>query len=222
MAEHIIAVIGAGGKTTAMAVLASQLRDRSVLVTTTTHIYPGEGSLKDPTGDALRQALSRAGIVCAGSSAREGKLGMLPPEVLRAAMERADAVIYEADGSRSHPLKLHRETEPVLLPQTTHCLVVAGLSALGRPVKEVIHRYDRNPDWDPDAPVSIREMAVCVQETAAVSSFPAPKVFLNQEDTVKDPQVLTELLSLLRQEGLDVRSGSLRAWPEGFFRWVTG
>ncbi len=219
MAELVIAVIGAGGKTTAMKLLSSQNRHRSVLVTTTTHILPFEETdcrvcLTDPTAEELINALCVPGIVCAGASAREGKLGMLPPEVLRAGIAKADLVIYEGDGAHLRPLKLHRETEPVILPETTHCLVVAGLSALGRPVGETVHRYGLNPDWKPDRTVTVEELRYCVQETIAASGFPRPRVFFNQKDTLKDFRV-PEL------PDIHVRWGSLRETPGDLLQWIT-
>ncbi len=219
MAEQIIAVIGAGGKTTAMKVLAAQNRHRSVLVTTTTHIFPFEEGdcrlcLKDPTAEELAEALCVPGIVCAGSSANAGKLGMLPPKVLRAGIDKADLVIYEGDGAHLRPLKLHRENEPVILPETTHCLIVAGLSALGRPVGEAVHRFARNPDWTAERTVTAEELRCCILETIAASGFSGAKIFLNQTDTLEDPRVPEGLQ-------LNARWGSLREYPEDLFQWLT-
>ncbi len=223
MARHIIALIGAGGKTTAMKVLAAQNREKATLVTTTTHIFPLEGcTLTDPAPEALERALSSPGVVWAGASSKEGKLGMLPPQVLAAGLDRAELVLYEADGARYHPLKLHRQGEPVLLPETTHCLVLAGLSALGRPIAEAVHRYEQAPLWDPAAPVTCREMAQCILETVAASGFPRPRIFLNQEDALKNPEEAGILASLLEEKGFIVRSGSLRECPQDLFSWVTG
>ena len=60
-----IAVIGAGGKTTALARLAARCRDAHVLLTTTTHILPFAPPVCDrlcvtPDAGALRAALQAA------------------------------------------------------------------------------------------------------------------------------------------------------------------
>ena len=61
---HCIAIIGAGGKTTAMMTLARALESQRVLVTTTTHIYPvlppeSRELLVNPTSEELRRALEK-------------------------------------------------------------------------------------------------------------------------------------------------------------------
>ncbi|MEG0179195.1 MAG: hypothetical protein RR654_06535, partial [Oscillospiraceae bacterium] len=38
-------------------------------------------------------------------------------------------------------IKFPSDTEPVLLPGTTHLFVVAGLCAIGKPLSEVCHRW---------------------------------------------------------------------------------
>ncbi len=224
MTKHCIAVIGAGGKTTAMGVLARQSGAGSVLLTTTTHILPMmppdcRVCLKDPAPEELRAALALPGIVCAGSAEGE-KLTVLPETVLRPAMAAADLTIYEGDGSRRLPLKLHRAGEPVLLPATTRCLVVAGLSALGQPAGEVIHRYAGVPE----RPVDAEELLHCVLETVETSKMPKERirVFLNQADACEDTEMIRAIINTLQQQGLDTRTGSLRQEPAGLYDWVTG
>ncbi len=219
MAQAVTAVIGAGGKTTALPLLAKQSGKEKVLIMTTTKIYPMEGSLIDPTREELTAALS--GTICAGSREREGKLGILPPDVLEIGLKTADLVIYEGDGSHHHPLKLHRENEPVILPQTTHCLIVAGLSALGRPVEEAVHRYDLR--WVPGRIVGAAELAHCVLETAEASGLLKEKmcVFLNQADALEDLLAAEEAAEILRSQGLKTKIGSLQVDADCLYDWLT-
>ena len=58
-------------------------------------------------------------------------------------MAQADAVFLEADGAKHFPCKAPAEQEPVLLPQSNIVLAVAGLSALGRPLKECCFRLEQ-------------------------------------------------------------------------------
>ena len=58
-------------------------------------------------------------------------------------MAQADAVFLEADGAKHFPCKAPAEQEPVLLPQSDIVLAVAGLSALGRPLKECCFRLEQ-------------------------------------------------------------------------------
>jgi len=215
----LIGVIGAGGKSTACLRAAQALSDRSVLLTTTTHIYPVEppacrALLIDPEQKALLRALEQPGIVCAGTSSREGKLSSLPQDVLNAALEQAGVTVYEADGSKGRPLKLHRPFEPVLLPGTDICLVLAGLSALGRPVGDAVHCYERVPEWKehPERPVGEEEFLFCVRETLDTVKGQAREilVLLNQADVLEDPEAARELRRKLEREGYPCRVVSLR------------
>ena len=230
MGALCIGIIGAGGKTTALRALARRAGEkRSVLLTTTTHIFPvsppeSAALLIDPAREELRAALARPGVVCAGSRAEEGKLAALPAPLLACGREAAGAVLYEGDGSRRRPLKLHRPGEPVLLPGTDLCLVVAGLSALGRPVGEAVHRYDRNPAWAarPETPVDAGAVLACVEETARSSGLPPERlrVLLNQADTLARPALGEELAGRLRAMGLDCRAASLARDAGFLWDWL--
>ncbi len=225
-----LALVGAGGKTTAMALLARQSGLRSVLITTTTHIFPFAPPtcricLPDPSPEALAHALQLPGIICAGATAPHGKLKMLPEETLSQGLASADLTLYEADGSRRLPLKLHKAEEPVLLSQTDRCLILAGLSALGQPVEAGIHRYDLAPEWQkhPQKSVGVPELIKCVLETAEATALPyrALRVFLNQADALEDPAPAIEAALQLNTLGLNTRWGSLHRAPEDLYVWVT-
>ena len=228
IAHPILAVIGAGGKTTALRTLARALSGRRVLLTTTTHIQPiappeTRALLIDPDEAALRDALAAPGAVCAGSTASDGKLGALAPDLFRAAAQAAEVTLCEADGAHRRPLKLHRPDEPVVPLGTARCLIVAGLSAWGRPVGEAVHRYDRRPDWtyDPQRPVGAAEVLYCVREAARASGLPQDRlrVWLNQADTAALRAQAAPVARILSAEGLDCRAGSLRSEADGFARW---
>ena len=67
----------------------------------------------------------------------------LPPEQLPCWMAQADMVLLEADGAKRMPCKVPAAHEPVLLPESDIVLAVAGLSALGRPLREVCFRLEQ-------------------------------------------------------------------------------
>lgn len=220
MQPKCIAIIGAGGKTTALRTLAHAFAAQRALVTTSTHIFPLTPpdcriSLIDPTPDTLLAQLRLPGAVCAGQQANDGKLCALPPELLTQAAHTADIVLCEADGAHHLPLKLHRTDEPVLPPQTDLCLIVAGLSALGRPVREAVHRYALYPPWaaNPAQTVGIDELLHCVRETVIACGLPRDKlrVLLNQADTPALAALAEPAAQALRADGLDCRVGNLRA-----------
>ena len=70
------------------------------------------------------------------------KLGPLPEKEFREALAAADVVLIEADGARHLPLKLPASHEPVIRPETTAVLGVAGLSCIGKTLREVCFRAE--------------------------------------------------------------------------------
>lgn len=229
MQPKFVSIVGAGGKTTTLRALSRVLAPRRVLVTTTTHMFPIQPpdcstTLIDPTPDELLRHLTLPGVVCAGRQAADGKLCALSPVLLSQAAATADVVLCEADGAHRLPLKLHRANEPVLAPQTDLCLIIAGLSALGKPVREVVHRYALYPDWasNPKQFVSIPELLYCVQETASSCGLPPEKlrVLLNQADTPALSAMAEPAAQALRADGLDCRIGSLHNDPDLLYRWL--
>lgn len=228
MAPRLIAAVGSGGKTSSLCQLAAAASHRPVLLTTTTHIgcpppLPCR-LLKNPSAEALRQALSQPGVVCAGTACGEGKLSSLPPEAWEAGVRAAALTLCEADGSRQLPLKLHRPDEPVVPPGTDLCLVVAGLSALGQTVGNAVHRYALCPAWEqnPAQVVGVQEFLFCLRETVRACGLPKEKirVLLNQTDALPDPAPASTILAELAREGLACRAGSLRLQPQLLAEWL--
>lgn len=225
----LISIIGAGGKTTALKSLAHAAAEQRVLITTTTHMYPIEPPesrvlLPDPQAQRLISELKRPGIVCAGALSAGGKLSALPKAVLAQAVETAELTLCEADGSRGLPLKLHRPDEPVMPKGTDRCLIVAGLSAFGRTVKEAVHRYDQNPLWkaQPECIIGVEEMIFCILETVHAAHLPHDciRILLNQADVLQDANAVCSVQSELLSCGLDCRVGSLRRDESFLFQWM--
>ena len=113
-----------------------------MLVSTTTHIRQPEAHYA--ADEAALAALWAAGqYAVAGVPAEQGKLTALPPEQLTRWMAQADMVLLEADGAKRLPCKAPVAHEPVLLLESDIVLGVAGLSALGRPLREVCFRLEQ-------------------------------------------------------------------------------
>lgn len=153
-AGDVVAVAGAGGKTTLIYKLAAEARASGlrVLVTTTTHM----GRLHDAAigpllieaetdlEPAMTAALEDQGLVTLlGRRLRDDKLEGLPPERVDALARRADILLVEADGARSRSLKVPAMHEPVLPRTTTLVVVLAALDVLGQPLGETcVHRVE--------------------------------------------------------------------------------
>lgn len=222
-----IAIIGSGGKTTAMLTLAKACQHKRVLITTTTHIYPiteARELLVNPDAEQLQAALSRPGIVCAGMAAKEGKLSGLPENLFSLGRSRADITLCEADGSRQHPLKLHRAGEPVIPAGCDLCLIVLGLSALGQPVSQAVHRWQLCPAWTEETPVSAEVLLFCAREALQVSGLPPENclVLLNQAEGPSQLAAAREAARALEPEGLSCQIGSLKEDASFLAPWVLG
>lgn len=200
------AIIGGGGKTTMMYTLARELEKRgSVIVTTTTHIFAPEHMplLLDPNENEVRSAVQKGQAVCVGGSFAGKKLcpSVLAVETL---CQIAEYVIIEADGSRSMPLKAHAAHEPALPQCSGDVILLMGMSALGKSVKDSVHRA-----------AIFCSICGCAENAAVTPALAArlanaealhTKAFLNQTDAAAADAVL-ELARLINSP---VYSGALQ------------
>ncbi|MBR2048681.1 MAG: putative selenium-dependent hydroxylase accessory protein YqeC [Oscillospiraceae bacterium] len=139
----IIAVVGSGGKTTLIHKLAARYHSegKTVLITTTTHMFLEKDTLLTDDADAIIGVLRETGYAMAGIPEGE-KIKPLSKETFDAVCACADVVLVEADGSKRLPLKYPNAAEPVIPENTDEIIVVCGLNALGKKAKEVCHRLE--------------------------------------------------------------------------------
>lgn len=170
--KEIVALVGAGGKTTAMFRLAAELaaQGKRVVTTTTTRLsvaqvdlachplrplspllihFRGGARGSGEWGEVLsrvRDALdAHQQILIIGADVDGDKVAGVPPEFIDAlaALDAVDAVIYEADGARMLPFKAPAEHEPVLAACTTLLVPVMGITAIGAALDDArVHRAD--------------------------------------------------------------------------------
>ena len=184
----VLAVTGAGGKTTCIAALARELMDRGkrVLVVTTTHMYQPEqyGVLTDDAAAIVRQ-MRETGIAVAGLPCDGGKISYIGDAAYHTAARHADVVLVEADGSRRLPFKVPGVNEPVLPARCDAVLSIAGLSALGQSLQAVCFRWNEAADAARRLPLSISLFARLWQNcclSGMAWDIPVLPV-LNQADT---------------------------------------
>lgn len=178
----VTAFIGGGGKTTLLRTLADLLNGHSVLLCTTTKIYPFP-DLPNLTGaDEVRiaAALKQHRAVCVGEPLGEsGKLSAPAIPVHRLA-ELAEFVLVEADGSAGRPLKAHAFHEPVIPPESSQTIFVAGASGFGLPVFNAAHRPERYAEL---ADVNVCDPASPESEARVRLAEGVPdRIFLNQAE----------------------------------------
>ncbi len=159
MGARIIAVVGAGGKSTLIARKAGELAAAHVraAVTTTTHIYRPEGRPGMQLCEGSRALVFPAPLP--GESPGEIPEALQPPcDVIgipepdgvklsapdtagwSAARERYDVLLVEADGSRHFPVKVPGAHEPVIPEGTEEIIVVMGAHGEGRLLGEACFR----------------------------------------------------------------------------------
>ena len=203
----VTAMIGGGGKTTAMYTLAQELAAKgTVICTTTTHILPPEHLpvLNSASETEVSAALSAHRCICLGTPAEKGKLTtpMLPIETLAA---QADYVLVEADGSKRLPFKAHLSHEPVIPACADLTVLLAGASGFGRPIREAVHRWERFCQLtgaSPEEPVTAENLSVSLNAEVLGNI-----IFVNQAET---PSAVSEAQHLAALSSRPVFAGSLR------------
>ena len=179
----IIAVVGSGGKTTLIKKLAKKYRaeGKSVLVTTTTHMFIEADTLLTDDADTILRALREKGYAMAGIPAGI-KFRALSQETFRTVSNHADVALVEADGSKHKPLKFPNATEPVIPEHTDEIIVVWGPHGLGRPAREVCHRLELVLEClgiDGDTPITRRHVARLLEKgylTPLAERYPRAKI----------------------------------------------
>jgi len=146
----IVALVGAGGKTSLAYRLAGEAEEAGlkVLVTATTHMgtmaestmgrlfLDGEGPL-----EGFAEALAQGRVTLLSRRIRHDKIEGLSPGRVEALARHADLVIVEADGARGRSLKVPASHEPVVPAAPRLVVVLGALDVLGRPMSEEgIHR----------------------------------------------------------------------------------
>lgn len=149
---HLIGLMGSGGKTSLMRVLAEVYLDLGVpvVLTTTTRTEPVPGfDFLEVSGLAAATELPERLFIHAGSGPDGKWKGLSPAEVDELGVILPDRiVIAEVDGSAKQPVKIHRTGEPVWPSRTSLALVVMGTSAVGSKTGEILHRFGRQ-EWAP-------------------------------------------------------------------------
>lgn len=186
--DRVVSLIGSGGKTSLMLALAEEAvaAGKTVVITTTTHVLPNDYYVPD-RDDALRR-LPKQRLVLLAAAGPAGKLTSPGETYIERAAAAADLVLIEADGSKRLPLKYPAAHEPLIHPLSDLVVLVAGLSALGRPWQDVCHRVAlaaKALGVDPSAPVKACDLPRLLRrgyaEVFADRSY-RPHVALNQAD----------------------------------------
>jgi molybdenum cofactor cytidylyltransferase len=152
--DDAVALVGGGGKTTAMFRLAREVvaAGGRAIATTTTRIFAAQIALAPahvPAAEATRERIAAAlaahgqALVVGATDPASGKAEGVSLELFAAlrAWVPAACLLTEADGSRMRPFKAPAAHEPVIPPETTLVVLVAGADILGKPLTaDHVHR----------------------------------------------------------------------------------
>ncbi len=145
----VIAVVGAGGKSTTTFSVAFALAAQGfrVVVSTTTkmgHDQTGGLAATSPNQQAVAKALVGPGVCLVVEHPNAGSPKVVGPPVNwfdeLAESGLVDAIVLEADGARRRNAKAPGPHEPVLPSSTTHVLAILGADALDRVIEDQGHR----------------------------------------------------------------------------------
>jgi probable selenium-dependent hydroxylase accessory protein YqeC len=145
---RVIALVGAGGKTSLMYALAREFmaRHETVITTTTTKIFPPALNQspelflveEHPDLEGLPERLSRWGHITVGRSIvpPHGKLDGIPEATIARLLDISDKIIVEADGAAGRSIKAPEDWEPVIPSFTNLVIPVVGLNCIGKPAQD--------------------------------------------------------------------------------------
>lgn len=171
-----IGLIGSGGKTTLLHLLAHQAADKGFLTFagTTTHLAFEEAFLTS-FADAKKALLERQPTACQSqltqspvfaAAIADGythKLSSFTSDENGELYRLSEVSLWEADGSKRLPLKVPRDTEPCLESWFSDLVLIVGLAAAGQPLGQVCHCFEllqqSCPDLGAETPVDAKILA---------------------------------------------------------------
>ena len=152
--DEVVALVGGGGKTTAMFRLARETVDKGgrVITTTTTHIFAAQIALApahvlaaDATRERIAAALAahRHVLVIGATNPSSGRAAGPSLDLFRCLRTWFPdvGILNEADGSRMLPFKAPAGHEPVIPVETTLVVPVVGADVFGKGLNaDHVHR----------------------------------------------------------------------------------
>jgi len=224
--SDVVALVGGGGKTTALRRLGSECAQRGerVVLTSTTKIEPQRDvRTVFVAGPAGLASLDGPWPVLAVTEDLGIRLRGVPPDWIDALVEGGFRVVAQADGSGRRPFKAPAEHEPVIPRSATLVISVAGIDALGSPlVEEQVHRASRVAQLSGlaiGAPVTEEAIAhVLLHPEAGGKGVPPDArrvVLLNKVETEEEHAAARRIALRIREGGVPVVIASLRrGWIE--------
>jgi len=218
--KGIVAIYGAGGKTSFMQSLAKDLVlcGHKVIQTTTTKIRRPAlipciiGHDIQTVTEELRIRLQETPMVSLGSSlTRDGKLIGIPPSWPDSLLkeETADYILVEADGSARKSIKGYAHYEPVFPINSCMLVPIIGLDVIGCPVTaENVHRLDlfcRLTGCQPGTSLEISTLVTIYRHMIELGVAHSPQAAIvplfNKVDAIANENMITSIAEALSPVG---------------------
>ncbi|MGD9099038.1 MAG: selenium cofactor biosynthesis protein YqeC [Anaerolineae bacterium] len=151
----VVALVGAGGKTSAMFCLGHELATQGWRVVSTTSTHLGADQVAQVPHAVVQSTQEIAclahqiwphTLLVGPINPKTNKAPGLPPGLIARipTLLSADVVINEADGARMLPFKAPADYEPVITPGTTLVVPVVGVDVIGQALDAAhVHRPER-------------------------------------------------------------------------------
>ena len=235
----VVAIVGAGGKTTTMFALAEALAERGLRVVTTKSTAIHRPTLARSPGvfvvpperwaDELPELLAKRPVITVVTGEpSDRRWDGVPAELadqLRV-QARADVAIVEADGARRRLLKAPAAHEPAMPPMATVVMPVASLRAVGKPLAA---RYAHRPELVAEVLGIEPGTRLCGRHIAALLLSPCGGLKSAAEDARVWPtltsceavddsvrrSIVAELMAHPRVAGWVCADGAARTWRYG-------
>lgn len=230
MRPGITTFIGAGGKTSSIFQIASELKkqNRRIIVTTTTKMYyPGSEQLKcvliDPSEKEVQQALNQFGTIAIGGSHQKDKITGVSDEQIQMMQKYAEYILVEGDGSKHLPLKVPAEHEPVIPEAAEKVIIVVGMKALNQPVAACCFRKEKVMELlkvKEDHVITTSDIAEIVISTRGLQKGIGNRkqvLLINQADVLEDQETINELIKKLKDKykhNIVVAALNKKSWIE--------
>ena len=224
--RKVIAFCGAGGKTSCIHAIRDYClaKNKTVLVTTTTHMFLEEGCVSnvkniieklDKDGYAfagIPMSADRTGAKAASTGSardllikphRQDKISAISNDERLLAEMHADVSLIEADGARCLPFKAPKPWEPVIPEETSDIVLVMGMDAEGKRICDICY----NPEGVaevlgvPFESSLTREMMIKVYMETYVplirQKFKSARVFLYMNDKIPGKSIVDSGLFMI-------------------------
>jgi molybdenum cofactor cytidylyltransferase len=219
--DDIVALVGGGGKTTAMFRLAREMVERGsrAITTTTTRIFAAQIALAPthlPAGEVSRERVvaaltsHRHVLVIGATDPSTGKAEGVSLDLFRRLRAWCPGVCFlnEADGSRMRPFKAPAEHEPVIPADTTLVVPVVGAEVFGQKLDgqhvhrpELVSALSGAPLGAPITPTLVARVLAHPQGGCkAVPAHARVVVLINKVDILRDQTPARETAARLLRE----------------------